>query len=134
MQYGIEFISRGAKRAYFCEKSHQAARMIRQNLTKTKFLDKSEILEQDFHRSLEEYSRKKIKFNIIFIDPPYEADIAIEAVKLIMALDLLEKDGIIIVETDKEERELKELEKVQVEVYDLRKYGRVHLLFLNQKE
>ena len=51
-----------------------------------------------------------------------------------MALDLLEKDGIIIVETDKEERELKELEKVQVEVYDLRKYGRVHLLFLNQKE
>ena len=28
----------------------------------------------------------------------------------------------------------KELENLQVEVYDLRKYGRVYLMFLNRKE
>ena len=50
------------------------------------------------------------------------------------SLELLKKDGILIIETDEEERELKELEKLQVEVYDLRKYGRVHLIFLNRKE
>ena len=40
---GIEFISRGAKKAYFCEKNHNAAKMIHQNLTKTKFENQSEV-------------------------------------------------------------------------------------------
>ena len=40
----------------------------------------------------------------------------------------------IIIETDEKERELKGLEELQVEVYDLRKYGRVYLIFLSRKE
>ncbi len=129
---GIEFISRGAKKAYFCEKSREASKIVRQNLKKTRCLDKSEMLEQDYKKALREYSRREIKFNIIFLDPPYKADIGVEATKNILLLDLLEKDGIIIIETDEKERDLKELEKLQVEVFDLRKYGRVHLIFLKQ--
>lgn len=131
---GIECISRGAKKAYFCEKSHQAAKMIKQNLERTRFINKSEILEQDYKKALNSYSKRNIKFNIIFIDPPYKADIAVESVKNIILLELLKKNGIIIIETDERERELRELEKLRVEVYDLRKYGRVHLIFLNRKE
>ena len=56
----------------------------------------------------------------------------IQALKV--KIGLLEKNGVIIIETDEKERELKELEKLQVEVYDLRKYGRVNLIFLNRKE
>ena len=48
-------------------------------------------------------------------------------------LDLLKKDGIMIIETDEEERILKEIENTNVNVYDLRKYGRVKLIFLNRK-
>lgn len=131
---GIEFLSRGAQKAFFCEKSHIASDMIRKNLIKTNFINKSEILEKDFKKCLLELSNRKLKFNSIFIDPPYKENIAIKAVELIISLDLLQKDGLIIVETDEEERELEELKNMQVEVKDLRKYGRVHLIFLNRKE
>ena len=88
----------------------------------------------DFKKCLSKLSNGSIKFDAIFIDPPYKADIAIEAVKQIVSLGLLEKNGVIIIETDEKERDLKELENLQVEVYDLRKYGRVYLMFLNRKE
>ena len=57
-----------------------------------------------------------------------------EAINQIISLELLKQDGIIILETDEKERDLKELEKLQVEMYDLRKYGRVYLIFLSRKE
>ena len=131
---GIEFLSRGARKAYFCDKSHEATQMIYKNLEKTKFIDKAKILKKDYRKCLKEISEKNTKFDIIFIDPPYKENLAVDAVKQIISLELLNQDGIIIVETDEKERELKELEKLQVEVYDLRKYGRVYLIFLSRKE
>lgn len=131
---GIEFLSRGAKKVYFCEKSHEAAEMIYKNLEKTKFISKSELYNGDYKKYLNNLKIKGIKFNNIFIDPPYKENYASEAVKQIISLDLLNKDGIIVVETDEKERDLKELEKLQVEIYDLRKYGRVYLIFLSRKE
>ena len=131
---GIEFISRGAKKAVFCEKSKLAANMIKSNLIKTRFMDKSEIYIQDYRKTLESLKNKNMKFDIIFLDPPYKDNIAIDAVKKVVSLDLLAKNGIIIIETDEKEREQKQLEQLEVEVYDLRKYGRVYLMFLNRKE
>lgn len=131
---GIECISRGAKKAYFCEKSQEAAKMIYQNLEKTKFLNNAIVIQKDYKKGLKRLKEKEITFDIVYIDPPYQEDIAVEAVKQILELDSLKKDGIIIIETDDEQRELKELEKLNLNVYDLRKYGRVHLMFLNRKE
>lgn len=131
---GIEFISRGCKKAYFCEKSREAARMIRKNLEKTRFLDKSQIFEKDYKKCLELLAGDNVKLDIVYIDPPYKQDLAVKAVEQIISLDLLKKDGIVIIETDEKERDLKEIEKLEVEVYDLRKYGRAHLIFLSRKE
>ena len=41
--------------------------------------------------------------------------------------------GIIIIETDQKEREIKELEEMNVEIYDTRKYGRANLIFLVER-
>ena len=131
---GIEFISRGAVKAYFCEKSHISSKMIYQNLEKTKFLNKSVIIEEDYKRCLKILKEKNISFDYIYIDPPYKANIAVDSVKRILSLDLLSKEGIMIIETDDEKRELSQLEEINVETYDLRKYGRVSLIFLNRKE
>lgn len=131
---GIEFISRGCQKVYFCDKSKQAVKMIEKNLTRTKFLDKSEIFNEDYINVLTKLSNKKIKFDFVYIDPPYKNNLAADSIAKILTLDLLKKDGSIIVETDEKERDLKEIEKLQVEVYDLRKYGRAWLIFLNRKE
>lgn len=131
---GIEFISRGAKKAYFCENSHLASEMIRKNLIRTHFIDKAEIIEKDYKKCLLELGNRNIKFDTIFLDPPYKKDLSATAVDLIISLNLLKEDGLIIVETDEEKRDLEKLEKMQVKVNDLRKYGRACLIFLSRKE
>lgn len=127
---GIEALSRGAEHCTFCDKSFQSIQILKENIKKTKMEDKSTILVQDYKKCLKEL---KETFAIIFIDPPYKQDIAVDAIKRIMQLGLLAKEGIIILETDEEERELEELEKVEVEVYNRKKYGRVKLLFLRER-
>ena len=131
---GIEFISRGAKKAYFCEHSHEAALFLKKNLEKTKFVDKSEVFECDYNMALKKLSSQMLKFDFIYIDAPYRDDIAAKAVAKVMEFDLLNQDGTIIVETDEKDRDIKELEQIQVTVNDLRKYGRAWLIFLNRKE
>ena len=128
---GIEALSRGAKHCTFCDKSYKAIQMVKENILKTKMQEKSTILNKDYKKCLEEMQES---FDIIFIDPPYKEDIAISSINQILEKSLLSKSGIIILETDEEEREIKELENVsKLEVYDKRKYGRVKLLFLCRK-
>lgn len=127
---GIEALSRGAIHCTFCDKSYPSIQMLKQNIKKTRMEEKSTIWNLDYKKCLQS---QKEKFDIIFIDPPYKLDIAVDSIKRILHLALLKKDGIIILETDEEERELKELEKIDLEVYDVRKYGRVKLLFLRER-
>ena len=55
-----------------------------------------------------------------------------DATKRILSLNLLKEKGNIIIETDDEKRELLELEKINVKIVDMRKYGRVSLIFLEK--
>ena len=134
VQFGIECISRGANKAYFCEKSHEAIKMIYKNIEKTRFTDKAVVLENDYEKALRLFNKKQIFFDIIYIDPPYKENLAVRATEQITALNLLNENGIIIIETDNKERELENLKQIGYEASDLRKYGRVTLIFLNRKE
>ena len=127
---GIETLSRGAKKCTFCDKSYESIKMLKQNLLKTRLEEKATIYVEDFKKCIKTLNET---FDIIFIDPPYKMDIGVEAIKMILENKLLTKDGIIILETDEKTRELKELENINIEVLDVRKYGRVNLLFLRER-
>lgn len=129
---GIEALSNGAENAIFCDKSRQAVNIINKNLQKTNLLDKSEIIVKDYEKCLEDLSKENKKIDIIFLDPPYNTDFAVIAVDKIMQFDILNKDGIIIVETDNEEVEQK-LKLLKINIYDIRKYGRAKLIFISRK-
>ena len=128
---GIEFLSRGCKNAYLCDKSNKAIDMIHQNLKKTRLEENAKVLNVDYKKCLQDLAGKNITFDIIYIDPPYKEDIAVNSVEMILSLKLLKKEGIIIIETDEKERELEKLKDLDIEVYDCRKYGRANLIFLN---
>ncbi len=130
----IEFLSRGAKQAYLCEKNHLATKMIYNNLEKTKLNSNAVIIEKDYKIALENLQKQNIQFDIIYIDPPYALNIAVDSVKRILLLNLLKDNGCLVIETDDEKRELLELEKLNINVYDIRKYGRVSLIFLTEKK
>ena len=128
----IESISRGAKSAISCDNSRKAIEIIKQNIKKTHFEDQIKVINKDYKKALEELEKEK--FDIIFLDPPYKTNFALEAIKIIIEKEMLLEDGIIIFETDQEEKEyIDEIEKY-ASIKDLRKYGRVKLLFLSRKE
>ena len=131
---GIECLSRGAKQAVFCDKSPKCINIIKQNLKKTKFEEKACILNKDFKKCLEILAKDKKVFDILFVDPPYKLDIAVKSIYYILNSNLLAKGGIIIVETDEEDRDLKELESMDIDIYNIKRYGRVKLIFLKRKE
>lgn len=128
---GIEAISRGAKKAILCDQSKQAIRIIEKNIEKTHTKEQIELYQTTFEELLK--TKIKEKLDIIFIDPPYQTDFAYETVKIILEKDLIHQDSIIIIETDQEKRIKQQLEMLEIEIMDERKYGRVHLIFLNQK-
>ena len=128
---GIEALSRGAKKCTFCDKSYEAIQMLKQNLERTRQKEKAIVLQQDYKTCLKE---QKGKWDIILLDPPYSLDIAVDAVKRIIELHLLSQEGLIVIETDEKEREELELKEIaELEVKDVRKYGRVSLLFLHER-
>ena len=128
---GIEAISRGAKKAILCDRSKEAITIIKKNMEKTHTKEKITLYQMDFKELLKTKIHEKT--DIIFIDPPYQTDFAYEAVKIILENDLITKEGIIVIETDQEKRVKEKLENLEIEIMDERKYGRAHLIFLNQK-
>lgn len=130
---GIEFLSRGCTKAVLCDQSLEAIKIINKNLEKTHLKQNAKVMNMDYKKCLQNLANNKERFNIIFIDPPYKADFAVDAVKIILSSNLLEKDGIIIIETDEQDRDIEELKELDVEIYDRRKYGRANLIFLVER-
>lgn len=126
----IEFLSRGASQAYVCDNNPKAVEMIKKNLQKTHLEQKAKVYSKDYKECLKDI--QKIQFDIIFLDPPYKADCAIEAMKYIKNAQMLKDCGKLIIETDEPDKYLQEIENknINFEIYDLRKYGRASLIFL----
>ncbi len=131
----LESISRGAKATFACDKSKDAVRIIEKNVEKTKAESKVKILNMDYNDALNKFKNENQKFDIIFLDPPYESLFAEDAIEKIEKQDLLSKGGKIIIETDDKEKVLNNLDSKleSLDLIDTRKYGRVSLLFFSSR-
>lgn len=127
---GLEAVSRGAKKAILCDKSKEACMIIRKNMEKTHALENVELYQTEFKELLK--SKIQEKLDIVFLDPPYKTNFAIEAVKIILEKDLLSENAIIIIETDDSNRILEDLKNINCKIKDVRKYGRAYLIFLKR--
>ena len=54
----------------------------------------------DYIEALKYFNNKSIKFDIIFLDPPYKTNYIEKSIKLIDEYNLLNDDGIIVCESD----------------------------------
>lgn len=124
---GIEAASRGSKKVIMCEKSREAFKIINKNLEKTRLENEIKLYNMDFEKCIQNELNEK--FDIIYLDPPYKTDYAYKAAKLILERQLLNKDGIIILETDIEQIVEKQFENLNLEEINKKKYGRACLLF-----
>lgn len=125
---GLEFLSRGARNAVLCDKSKDATEIIKRNVQKTHMEEKTQILNLDFETCLDKVKNRQ--FDIIYIDPPYVTKYILKSIEKIIAQGNLKKEGIMILETDDEQRILREIESEEVRIVDKRKYGRATIIFL----
>lgn len=98
---GIEALSRGAERCYFCDKSRESIGIIKRNVQHCHAEEKSVILQGDFTKGL---SRINEKVDVFFIDPPYGDSLYEKCLEMIENLDLLAVNGIIIAEHDSQDQ------------------------------
>lgn len=97
-QLGIEAISNGSKKCYFIDNNKEVIKVLRNNINNLNILDKSIILLSDWKKSLNDFNNKNIKFDIIFVDPPYNYDVYEKILDKVSNLDLLNDNGLIVLE------------------------------------
>ncbi|MEA3305295.1 MAG: 16S rRNA (guanine(966)-N(2))-methyltransferase RsmD [Candidatus Omnitrophota bacterium] len=97
--FGIEALSRGAKKIVFIDKEKRCVRTIKDNL---KMLDISNgntaVWKMDAFKAFVMLERKKEKFDVIFLDPPYYKDMAKKSLIILNRHDILKPNCIIIAE------------------------------------
>ncbi|MGE4215297.1 MAG: 16S rRNA (guanine(966)-N(2))-methyltransferase RsmD [Anaerotignaceae bacterium] len=95
---GIEALSRGAKKAVFVDNEKKALEAIEYNLNHTKLADNAEIIRTEVLSAIKMLGSKNTKFDIIFMDPPYMADLYKPTLMAILAEDILNEGGYVIAE------------------------------------
>lgn len=124
-QMGIEFLSRGAKEVYFNDRNYSNFSILKKNLTK---IDSSGVYsyKDDFIKCLKKLSEKKLHFDYIFLDPPYETDYIDKALFNIKEYDLLSEDGIVITESS---MDIDFSQKYDLHILKDKSYGRKFVKF-----
>ena len=96
---GIEALSRGAAFVVFVEKSAKLAAAIRKNLEELESMHAA-VIQQDAMDYLR--SAKPVPFDIVFLDPPFDAELLSEACSILQKRDLLAENAIVYLERSKD--------------------------------
>lgn len=121
---GLEALSNGASRCYFVDSGKDILKILNSNL---KDIDNSIIINKDYIEALNYFKDKNIKFDIIYIDPPYHLKIANNALNFIKKFDLLKSGGIVVIEYE---------EEIINDIYPVlktKKYGKTYIKILENK-
>ena len=92
---GIEALSEGADKCYFVDKNKIAINTLKENLERLKVKEEYYLINKDYIDALNNFN---IKFDIIFLDPPYHLNMMNNAIDIIIKNDLLNDGGIIVCE------------------------------------
>ena len=128
---GIEALSCGAKSAVFVDASKDCIGIVKKNIEKMGFADKSEVHLSDANRALKNLFEKRRNFDIIYLDPPYDnsSEFLIEILKNVKKVMSL--DGVCVVERRKTDDVLNYEKHGFVEI-KTKTYSNARLVFLNK--
>ena len=125
--FGIECLSRGAKKVIFVEKYHQVLPVLKKNLLNLKLINNYEIIDKDIYKENIFLNFEKY-FNIIFLDPPYKDRNYTKVLLKIDKAKILKNDGIIIIHRHKNEED--EFPSC-IKIIEEKKYGISKIIFIS---
>lgn len=95
---GIEALSRGMDRAIFIDTDKKSIDIVRENLRTAGMEGKAEVYRNDASRALKALSKRNIRFDLVFLDPPYRLKHADELMLAMQEFGLLNERAVIVVE------------------------------------
>jgi len=134
-QLGLEALSRGAREAVFVDFRADCVEIIRKNAQKAKLYDKCNILKCDYSEYLSGLRKrgdfnKTGKFDIAFLDPPYDPDqkLTSDCVYRLAKFGFMADNGLIICETGNSEK--LNIKQNGIKIQKIYKYGRVYITII----
>ena len=118
---GFEAISRGAVSAVCLDNDRRSADIIRQNAQALSYTNRCEIINCS---CFDYIKRTDARFDIIFLDPPYNKGYILPAIEGIVKGRILSEDGIIVLESDGTDFH-SDIDGLCI--YRQRKYGRTYI-------
>ncbi len=115
---GIEALSRGADYVCFVDKSPYSLRLIKKNLELTGYTKKAILLKIDLIRM---HLKSKKKFDIVFIDPPYDTGLLCKMINILPVKEILQDEAIIVGRSSKRESVPSCINHISLS--DIRTYG-----------
>ena len=121
--FGLECISRGAKKVVFLENYTEATKILKKNITDLNCENKTKIITKNIFNIKNLNLFEETKFEIIFLDPPYKEKRLNNSLDDIISLKLLKNNGIIIIHRHKKEEEIypKNFNILKIKTYGISK-------------
>jgi 16S rRNA (guanine966-N2)-methyltransferase len=94
---GLEALSRGAHSALFVEQGEEAVRVLRRNLEKARYNERSQVWSSPVEAAVRQLLATGRRFDLVFCDPPY-AYRDLERLLAESVLALLDPGGTLVVE------------------------------------
>lgn len=101
--FSVEALSRGARAATCVEKDREMARLLRSNLSSLSLDKRCLVLHMDVIYAVRRLAREKRPYDLVFLDPPYEADFVKETIAALSEHRVWREEGLIVVEHSKRE-------------------------------
>lgn len=99
---GIEALSRGIEKVIFVDIEQKAISVIKENLASLRLSEQAEVYRNDSDRALKILAKRELKFDLVFLDPPYAKQKLEAEIRLLQDLKLLAEDARIVAEHDTE--------------------------------
>tara|TARA_X000000368_G_C22994620_1_gene696008 strand:- start:471 stop:1034 length:564 start_codon:yes stop_codon:yes gene_type:complete len=125
--FGIECLSRGAKKVIFVERYEKVLSILKKNLESLRLINNYEILEKNIDEE-NIFSNLVNEFDVIFLDPPYKDKNLFKILFKIEKNKILKKNGIIIIHRHKNE---KDIFPPNFRILEEKKYGISKIIFMN---
>ena len=126
--FGIECLSREAKKVTFLENSPETLKVLEKNIRSLRDMKNYEVIEKDCFNFFQLNKKNTLKFDIIFVDPPYQELRVNEIIEKIIEQNFLSENGIIIIHRHKKDKV--ELTK-KINIFEERFYGISKICFCN---
>jgi len=128
---GLEALSRGIDRVIFVDSDSEAIKVIKENVASLKVENDCEIWKMDYEKALAKCAQNNLKFRLIYLDPPYRHGKLADILLWIEQNELLDKNGVVVVENRKEDEYQSEYQKLQL--YKESSYGIAKIRYFRRK-